>query len=232
MNRASLDPNRHCAIGYPNTCYNEHLEAFANERDTEMKFLLSFRGSASHPLRRKLFESTTLAKLGPITEIRDRWFDHTESEKESYCREILESKFVLCPRGIATSSVRMYEVMQLGRVPVVLSDDWVRPPGPDWQSAVVFSPESDVNQLADRLIEFEHRFEAMSKNARTVWNEWFSPKMRFSRILQSLYALKQSRPSNHDERSLQSIWSSHAFKKQHGFLLSQRIARKMRRMTN
>src|SRR2546423_4170060 len=35
------------------------------------------------------------------------------------------SKFILCSRGVGTSSVRLFDTMRMGRVPVILSDQWL-----------------------------------------------------------------------------------------------------------
>ena len=53
-------------------------------------------------------------------------------ERRHRFREVLEaSKFVLCPRGQGTSSIRLYETLASGRVPVIIADDWVARRGPD-----------------------------------------------------------------------------------------------------
>ena len=52
-----------------------------------------------------------------------RWYDHDDNQKQSYVRYIARSKFVLCPRGIASYSRRIVETLALVRVPVVIADD-------------------------------------------------------------------------------------------------------------
>lgn len=51
-----------------------------------------------------------------------------------YLESLNDSKFVLCPRGFGTSLWILFEVMKAGRAPVVLSDRWTRPKGPDWDA--------------------------------------------------------------------------------------------------
>ena len=68
------------------------------------RLLFSFRGAPSHPVRRRLFEFFG-ASSGPwqVTYI-DRWYNHTLAETDTYYAEIMESAFVLCPRGISTTT--------------------------------------------------------------------------------------------------------------------------------
>ena len=47
--------------------------------------------------------------------------------KEAYARSITASKFVLCPRGYGPNSVRMYETLALGRIPIIISDGFKLP---------------------------------------------------------------------------------------------------------
>ena len=54
------------------------------------------------------------------------------ARQRRFAETIGRSKFVLCPQGAGTSSIRLYEVMRAGRVPVIIADQWVAPTGPDW----------------------------------------------------------------------------------------------------
>jgi hypothetical protein len=56
------------------------------------------------------------------------------------------SKFVLCPRGYACSRWRLFETMMAGRVPVIISDQWVPPEGPAWERFSVRVSQKHVAQ--------------------------------------------------------------------------------------
>ena len=102
------------------------------------RYLFSFLGSFdTHPLRKRF------ARLeGAQGFIRDtsndegRGFGKTaETYREwqaEYFRVMQDSMFVLCPRGVAPSSYRIFEAMKAGRVPGIIADQWVPPAGPDW----------------------------------------------------------------------------------------------------
>jgi hypothetical protein len=69
-----------------------------------------------------------------------------------YAEVIARSKFVLCPRGHGPSSFRLYEALAAGRVPVVISNNWLAPPRIDWSRCIVRVGEKDVRGLP-RLLE-------------------------------------------------------------------------------
>ena len=49
----------------------------------------------------------------------------SQRDRLDYYRRYAEltkaSKFVLCPRGVGASTIRLFETMRMGRVPVILS---------------------------------------------------------------------------------------------------------------
>jgi hypothetical protein len=118
-------------------------------------------------------------------------------ERREYYRRYAEatkaSKFVLCPRGISVSSVRLFETMSMGRVPVVLSDDWMPPPGPRWEKFAVRVRESDWADVPRILEQREHEAVAMGELARAEWLDWFSEEAAFHRVIEWCLAIKQRR---------------------------------------
>ncbi len=98
----------------------------------EPDLLFSFRGALSHPVRKQLLR---LSHPRAVTEESASVFvGHGEYATDGaafarYAELVQRSKFVLCPRGHGPSSFRLYEALGAGRVPVVVSDDWLPPPG-------------------------------------------------------------------------------------------------------
>jgi hypothetical protein len=118
-------------------------------------------------------------------------------EQQDYRRRYAEitkaSKFVLCPRGLSVSSIRLFETMRMGRAPVILSDDWVAPPGAAWDAFAIRVAERDWERIPQILEAREHEAVAMGKRARTEWVEWFSREVAFHRIVDSCLALRAQR---------------------------------------
>jgi hypothetical protein len=84
------------------------------------KYLASFIGQfKNHPIR---FELNDLLKNR-----MDVYYQDGDFGIEMFVRKTLESRIGICPRGYGGSSFRLYEVMQLCRVPIVVGDVDPRP---------------------------------------------------------------------------------------------------------
>lgn len=94
------------------------------------------------------------------------------------------SQFVLAPRGDAVNSMRLFESMRMGRAPVIISDGWVAPRGPDWDAFSLRIAEKDIPRVPQILERHEHRAEEMGLRARTAWEEWFSEEVSFHRVVE------------------------------------------------
>ena len=102
----------------------------------------------------------------------------------AYAEAILDSQFVLCPAGYSPSSFRLFEAMEMGRVPVILSDEWVPPPGPRWDEFSVRVPECRAGEIAAILSKYSDRHEVMGQLARRAWEQWFAKPVCFHRLIE------------------------------------------------
>jgi hypothetical protein len=156
------------------------------------KNLFSFVGTPStHPVRREIVK--VLHPRGQILVTDGRWpkgRSERDRFKQQYAESIHNSKFVLCPRGRGTSSVRLFEVLQAGRVPVIIADHWVAPEGPQWESCSVRVAENEIGRIPELLEGMESRFEQMAAAARSTFEDWFSEERVLDRIIDSLLELK------------------------------------------
>jgi hypothetical protein len=210
----------------PNTLADEGPMAPSHEDE---RLLFSFAGACSHPLRRLLFDSYE-GRPGRhrVVEIK-RWYDHRDDEKQSYVHDISRSKFVLCPRGIASYSHRIVETLALGRVPVVIADDWVPFSIPD-NCYCLRIPERSICDLEERLTAEEDRYDALSQQARKVYALWFSRDVRYRIALQQLCYLHVELAGKLTSGDLHERWSSQAFRRSNGWALDQRIQRRFKRL--
>jgi hypothetical protein len=153
---------------------------------SEPRFLFSFLGRTStHPLRKTIL--TLDSENSPCLDIADASqrfpaFDYSKT----YWAMIADSKFVLCPRGFGASSIRIFEVMSLGRVPVIISDQWRQSPGIPWKEVCVFVPEKDISSIPAMLRQLEGDSRTMGKLAQEAFNEFFAPSVFFDRLLMSM----------------------------------------------
>ena len=143
-----------------------------------------------------------------------------------YLDEITRSRFVICPRGQGTTSHRLFEVLQLGRVPVILADAWVPPQGPDWSACSIRIPERDLALLPGRILEREPMYAAMARAARETWEQWFSPERRLWVCLDALVALGSDRRA--PEAEFQRQWDRRAFYRANLGTIWERIVRRLK----
>jgi hypothetical protein len=116
-----------------------------------------------------------------------------ERFRADYARVLRDSAFVLCPRGAGASTFRVFEAMKAGRAPVILSDEWVPPEGPDWDRFALIVRERDVEQIPRLLERHEHLAEAMGTVARQQWELWFSESVCFHRIVEWCLSIRRTR---------------------------------------
>lgn len=85
--------------------------------------------------------------------------DTKRAETARYNELISDSVFSLCPSGAGPNTLRLWESLAVGCIPVVLSDSF-RPPqfverageySPTWQEAVLTHPEDALATLEERL---------------------------------------------------------------------------------
>ena len=103
--------------------------------------------------------------------------------REQYLNSLQRSKFILCPRGNGVSSLRLFEAMRAGRVPVIISDDWVPPYGPDWSSFSIKVNESEIHRIPEILEAYEDNVVNMAQQARIEYNALFSSNILFNYLI-------------------------------------------------
>lgn len=167
----------------------------------DLPYLFSFMGAIPNaPIRRQLATLTHPRSFFQDTskefnKLLDGKMDRRE--RLDYDRRYAEltkaSKFVLCPRGLSVSSIRLFETMRMGRVPVILSDDWVPPSGPRWESFSIRIKESDFARIPRLLEQREAESVTMGHLARKEWEEWFSDEVAFHRVVESCLDIARER---------------------------------------
>jgi Exostosin family len=200
------------AGGYLVNSPNPFVGKRPESRHFDPKYLFSFRGALSSPVRRRMLRNRSVIyadeRISRFTVI-DRWFNHSDVEQREYVEEILKSKFVLCPCGQGTASHRLFEVMELGRVPVIIADEWVAPDGPRWSDFSIRVAESDILSIPAYLSDRESAFETMATKARATWKQFFAPETRLGWMLGQLEALKAER--DRETADYRVRWSRYGF---------------------
>jgi Exostosin family len=178
-----------------------HLEV---ARENEPQMLWSFTGTFSNALvRRRLAElSDPDGRVINTQYYSDviRWHltDTHRAEGSaafaSYAESLGRSAFVLCPRGYGPSSIRLFEAMQVGRCPVIISDEWLPPPFVDWSSCSIRVPEAGVEDIPVILRERQDEAAQLGYEARRVWERFFAPEHQLRTILRAAVTTERSMP--------------------------------------
>jgi len=155
----------------------------------EPDLLFSFIGSPTHHCREEIFRLQSSRSV--VERVEGFLFHNPDStnfqERRRTFSEVVErSKFVLCPRGHGVASIRLFEVMSAGRVPVIISDEWQEPSGPTWEEFSFRWPESNIEALPDFLESQESRSAQMGMLARQAYDSWFAGEVRLWRALDLL----------------------------------------------
>lgn len=74
--------------------------------------------------------------------------DENHNIKTSYYNvTLLNSRYTLCPSGSGPNSIRFWESLACGSIPVLLSDNLDLPYGIDWDNTIVVLPEHEIDQI-------------------------------------------------------------------------------------
>ncbi len=119
--------------------------------------LYSFIGYNTHYTRNEIFTIPT--QDNALIKKRSNWHFHQnktqeeqEQEKKEYQDALARSRFSLCPRGTGAGTIRFWESLQAGAIPVLISDDVCLPEGEiDWDKCIIRIAEEDVDTINDLL---------------------------------------------------------------------------------
>jgi hypothetical protein len=195
MPRRLFDPYRQRAWGYYKTP--------CAPASTDPDLLFSFMGSPSARCREPLFAlrhpDAMVGRVEGFTFFDPGSVDF-ERRRARFAASIARSRFVLCPRGRGTSSIRLYETMAAGRVPVIIADEWMAPIGPHWDALSLRWPEGQTDGLVEMLSERVTEWPRMAQLAREAHQQFFSDPVSARRILDLCESLNYSGGGAHRPR--------------------------------
>lgn len=145
--------------------------------------LFSFVGTyTTHDIRKKMYKNIN----GPNIIYRNSYHvdtdlitnnNHKKKEEEEYKEVLQRSRFSMCPRGSSPSSVRFWESLAAGAVPILVSDDWVLPEW-NWDNTILRISEDEFNTLGyndikNKLFDIDDfREEELRKNCLLAYEEF------------------------------------------------------------
>lgn len=120
--------------------------------------------------------------------------------RSEYVKNILESDYILCTRGVGNYSFRLYEALCCGRIPVFIDTDCVLPYDfeIEWKKYCVWIDQSEINKVAEKIAEFHKNlspqaFINMQYGCRRLWEEWVSPEGFFANFFRHFRDFRRKR---------------------------------------
>lgn len=111
-----------------------------------------------------------------------------------YIDILSQSKFSLCPSGSGPNSIRIWESMSYGSIPVILADTLILPEikNIDWKNFVIVWKEKDLNKLYNYLLKIKPKhLELLSANCIKLYNNFFSPE-KMNRLINQYFKQNKS----------------------------------------
>ena len=102
--------------------------------------------------------------------------DNKVYDQIDYMKLMKNSTFCLVPRGRRLGSFRFLESLEVGCIPVILSDDWVKTFHEviDWQQVVVDGSEKHLLLLPEKLHHVSNEnIQSMSEKSKSVYKKYF-----------------------------------------------------------
>jgi len=157
-------------------------------RNEEKSILATFVGSLTHPIREKLrniyFGNENFYFLSKM------WSGSvSQSSLDQFIDITSRSKFALCPRGYGNTSFRLYESMQLGAVPVYISDDFCLPWNDEinWDDFCVLVNEQEIEDIEQILTSIsDTKYNKMLNKIQEVYSKYFTLESLYPNIIKRI----------------------------------------------
>lgn len=93
--------------------------------------------------------------------------------KEEYNQLLLKSRFCLCPSGSGPNSIRFWEALAVGSIPILLADTLDLPKHELWEDTIIRMKEEDLEDLPNILSQISKSKEKkMRENCVKIYNHF------------------------------------------------------------
>lgn len=96
----------------------------------------------------------------------------------AFYENMRNSNYVICIRGAGNFSVRLYETLAMGRIPVFINTNCLLPlfDDIDWKKHVVWIESYETSKIEERILEFhsnlsENEFKQLQFSNRKLWED-------------------------------------------------------------
>ncbi len=131
--------------------------------------------------------------------IRDQFWGgnpHHPDIVNDFNTNLKDNAFIICQRGAGNFSMRFYQTLAAGRIPVLVNTDMALPfeNKINWQDHIIF--EKDATSCVDKVIEvFESgRYSTMQPSCASLFDAYFSDPSFFQHVVNQFISI-MARPS-------------------------------------
>ncbi|CAN5234343.1 hypothetical protein BH23BAC1_BH23BAC1_32670 [soil metagenome] len=171
---------------------------FQRAKEGDMKFEKLYASGYERYKLLKSIEQSNLLKTNFIFRKKYRAGAVTEDDRVKsaleYLKNIIDSDYVLCLRGSGNFSVRLYETLMMGRIPVFVNTDCILPLEDEinWKNHVVWVEWKDRKNISQIVSEFHRNitqddFYNMQQNNRKFWKSYLSIEFFLKNIVQKTH---------------------------------------------
>lgn len=215
-------------IPYKSDLWKIEIPAVSHSEDPRL--LWAFRGTCrTHWVRREIWDRLHRDARGVIDIVDRQLHAHAKEDQLAFVRTLVSGAFALCPRGYSPSTYRVYESMQLGRCPVIISDDWTAPAAVDWGACSIRIPEAEIGTLADALVARRQAASELGRRARAEWERCLSWPARLDGFLDRLLEVSELPGFGASFEALSSRWRSGGFRSLYGWTFRGRLRSRLKR---
>ena len=118
--------------------------------------------------------------------------DERKKSTLEYYENIRESDYIICIRGTGNFSIRFFETLMMGRIPVFIDTDCLLPfPNlVNWQDHMIWIKWRDIELLPKLILEFHESitdvdFKQIQKSNRKLWKEKFNPNWIIQNLIET-----------------------------------------------
>ncbi len=159
VGNVAIEPIPYCAL---------HGIGPAKRKDV----LCSFVGSLStHHVREDMAKLLGTEK-DFVIQGSEAWRD--VRTRETFQTILSRSRFSLCPRGYAPNSIRFWESLEAGAIPILISDTARLPVGFDWSTCVIHIREHDIVTIPEVLRAIKPKQEEAMRSACLRAHRWYA----------------------------------------------------------
>lgn len=135
--------------------YLKRLNMLAHlyQNNISLKYINTFaRAEALRILETKKYDHAD----ANVEIVDTKGFGGSNQDKQRFIEHLQRMTYVICPRGSENFSIRAYEALMYGRIPVIIDTDMVLPKEIDWDRVSIKVPYGSLDKIYDVILNDYH----------------------------------------------------------------------------